>query len=139
MTKASEAGASPAAPSEDRAIEQKVVQFAEQLGYVVGTIQARAEGWLDRDTLKGQITSVRKAAADLLAQVTPPVRPRRKVKPAAAARKQAAKPAPKGRGPVDAPGKRHRKPAAESPSVKHSDERIAKLRTAEANRQRRKY
>jgi hypothetical protein len=39
--------------------------------------------------------------------------------------------------PIHAPGKRHRKPAPAAHGVKHSDERIAKLRLANANRQRR--
>ena len=136
MKKSSEAPSASAGTSSDSAIEQRVVQFAEQLGYVVGTIQAKADGWLDREALRAQIASVRDAASTLLKQVAPS-RPRRKRKAArpSAARKQAAT----GRGPVDAPGKRHRKPAPRVRGLKKSDERIAKLRTAEANRQRRKY
>ena len=40
--------------------------------------------------------------------------------------------------PSHAPGKRRRKPAPSMPGLKKSDERIPKMRTAEANRQRRK-
>ncbi|MEO5741145.1 MAG: hypothetical protein ABIS29_11170 [Vicinamibacterales bacterium] len=40
--------------------------------------------------------------------------------------------------PSHAPGKRHRKPAPTMHGVKKSDERIPKMRLAEANRQRRK-
>ena len=36
-------------------MEQRVVAFAEQLGRIVGTVQAKAEGWMDRDALNKQI------------------------------------------------------------------------------------
>src|SRR3954462_2200868 len=48
------------------AVEQRVVAFAEQLGRIVGTVQAKAEGWMDRDALNAQISSVRDSAAELL-------------------------------------------------------------------------
>ena len=41
-------------------------------------------------------------------------------------------------GVVDAPGKKHRAPRPTLHGAKHSDERIAKLRTANEVRQRRK-
>jgi hypothetical protein len=41
-------------------------------------------------------------------------------------------------GVVDAPGKKHRPPVPTAKGVKHSDQRIAKLRTANEVRQRRK-
>lgn len=132
----SRSSSTSSASSADTAIEQKVVQFAEQLGRMVGTVQARADGWLDRKTLKSQIASVRDAAADLLDHVTgekPATRSKGKARPKA--EKRAA--ATKTRELVDAPGKRHRKPAPSAHGVKHSDERIAKLRLAKANRQRR--
>jgi hypothetical protein len=50
------------------AMEQQVLAFAEQVGRIVGTFQARAEGWMDRETLNNQIASVRDGAADLLAR-----------------------------------------------------------------------
>ena len=50
-------------------IEQRLVAFAEQLGRMVGTIQAKAEGWMDRETLNKQIVSVRDGAAHLLEQL----------------------------------------------------------------------
>jgi hypothetical protein len=34
------------------AMEQRVVAFAEQLGRIAGTFQAKAEGWMDREALK---------------------------------------------------------------------------------------
>jgi hypothetical protein len=53
--------------------------------------------------------------------------------------KQAKAPDPKGRsgGFVDAPGKKHRKPAPSVKGAKHSDERVAKMRTVNARRQQR--
>jgi hypothetical protein len=48
------------------AMEQKMLAFAEQLGRIVGTVQAKAEGWLDRDALNAQISTVRDSAAELL-------------------------------------------------------------------------
>jgi hypothetical protein len=50
-------------------MEQRMLAFAEQLGRVVGTVQAKAEGWLDRDALNAQISSVRDSASDLLDQL----------------------------------------------------------------------
>ena len=48
------------------AMEQKMVAFAEQLGRIVGTVTAKAEGWLDRDALNAQISTVRDSASELL-------------------------------------------------------------------------
>jgi hypothetical protein len=51
------------------AVEQQVVAFAEQLGRIAGTVQAKAEGWMDREALRAQISNVRDRAADLLEQL----------------------------------------------------------------------
>ena len=51
------------------AMEQRVVAFAEQLGRIAGTFQAKSEGWLDREALTKQIASVRDGAAELLEQL----------------------------------------------------------------------
>jgi hypothetical protein len=48
------------------AMEQRVVAFAEQLGRIAGTVQGRAEGWMDRAALTRQISTVRDAATELL-------------------------------------------------------------------------
>jgi hypothetical protein len=48
------------------AVEQRVLAFAEQLGRIVGSVQAKAEGWLDRDALNAQISTVRDSASELL-------------------------------------------------------------------------
>src|SRR4051812_24749154 len=51
--------------------EQRLVAFAEQLGWVVGTIQGKAEGWLDSEALIAQISKVRDSASALLTQLRP--------------------------------------------------------------------
>src|SRR4051812_30348821 len=96
------------------AIEQRVVAFAEQLGWFAGTVQAKAEGWLDRDKLSKQIADVRDGAAELLERVTGGASKTRRKKAAAPARMN------KGRsgGVVDAPGKKHRGPAPSDPRAK---------------------
>jgi hypothetical protein len=113
------------------AMEQRVVAFAEQLGRIVGTVQAKAEGWMDRETLNRQIASVRDGAADLLDQLTrgaKKVARKKSQKPAA----RTARGASRGRsgGVVDAPGKRHRKPMPADPDAKRAASQAAKMRTA---------
>ena len=105
-----------------------MVAFAEQLGRMAGTIQAKAEGWMDRETLNKQIASVRDGAADLLEQLAGGATKASKKKPAAAA----ARGGNKGRsgGVVDAPGKKHRKPTPTDPGANIADSQAAKMRTA---------
>jgi hypothetical protein len=87
-------------------VEQKVMALAEQLGGFLGTVQAKAEGWLDRDALVKEVGRIRDGASELLDVVK---RASEKARAAAAA-PPVAPPARPSRGPVDAPGKRHRKP-----------------------------
>ena len=142
MTKNTQSSGTSARSSADSAVEQTIVQCAEQLGRMIGTVQARADGWLDRKALEAQISSIRDAAADLLEQVADAA-PRRAARKSnarkssgrkGAAKSSVPKAVARSRGPVDAPGKRHRKPAPAARGVKKSDERIATLRTAAANR-----
>jgi len=107
-------------------IEQRLVAFAEQLGRMVGTIQAKAEGWMDRETLNQQIASVRDGAARLLEQLADTTKA---TKTAAAG---AARGGNKGRsgGTVDAPGKKHRKLSRNDPKANVSQSQANKLRTA---------
>jgi len=107
-------------------IEQRVVAFAEQLGRMVATIQAKAEGWMDRETLNRQIASVRDGAANLLEQLADATKA---TKTSAVV---AARGGNKGRsgGTVDAPGKRHRKPAPNDPQANVARSQANKLRTA---------
>jgi hypothetical protein len=93
------------------ALERQVEAFAEQLGYVAGSLESRAEGWMDVDKLSRQVASVRDGAKQLLDSLATGVASRvRRPKPAS-------RPVRKARsgGTVDAPGKKHRKPAPAGP------------------------
>jgi division protein CdvB (Snf7/Vps24/ESCRT-III family) len=76
------------------AMEQRVIAFAEQVGRMVGTIQAKADGWMDRETLNKQIASVRDDATKLLEQLAGGAKKAttRAKAAAAAARKSSKKP-----------------------------------------------
>jgi hypothetical protein len=110
-------------------MEQRLVAFAEQLGRMVGTIQTKAEGWMDREMLNKQIAGVRDSAADLLDHLAGGATNASKKMPAAVA-------APRGKnkgrsgGVVDAPGKKHRKPMPTDPGATIVDSQVAKMRTA---------
>ena len=106
------------------AIEERVVAFAEQLGRIVGTVQARTEGWLDREALKKQIVGVRDGAADLLEQLTGGTAKTPTKKPAASSGRSG--------GMVDAPGKKHRKPMPADPKAKRAASQAARMRTGKA-------
>ena len=110
------------------AMEQRVGAFAEQLGRMVGTIQAKAEGWTDREVLSKQLASVRDGATHLLEQLAGGATTATKKKPAAAA----ARGGKKGRsgGVVDAPGKKHRKQTPTDPGANIAHSQTAKMRTA---------
>lgn len=87
-------------------VEERVVAFAEQLGSLAGRVRARAEGWLDHKALSKEIGRIRDSASDLLDEMTRRVALERKT----AAKQTPTPPTRVSRGPVDAPGKRHRKP-----------------------------
>jgi hypothetical protein len=111
-------------------MEQRVLEFAEQLGRIAGTVQARAEGWMDRQSLNKQIASVRDAAADLIERLGGATRASTKASKttmAAAPREES-----RGRsgGVVDAPGKKHRKPMPTDPGANVANSQAAKMRTA---------
>jgi len=116
-------------------VDPKLLQLADQLGTLLGTARAKADQWLDREALSRELARIRDGAADLLAQVnraaeasrkaatTPrvaavkPVDPVGGGKPSGVDLVGGGKPSglplaapPASRGPVDAPGKRHRKP-----------------------------
>lgn len=50
-------------------LEQRVVAFAVQLGRIAGTVHAKAEGWMDSETLSKQIAGICDGATDLLEQL----------------------------------------------------------------------
>jgi hypothetical protein len=138
-------GSAAASPSTaaTSAVEQQVVAFAEQLGRIVGTVQAKAEGWLDREALKEQISRVRDSASALLEQLGV-----QKTAPNATRTQRPGSKntgATRGRsgGAVDAPGKKHRKPTANvsrqnaSARANAADtSRIAKMKAANAGQRR---
>jgi hypothetical protein len=113
-------------------MEQRVVAFAEQLGRIVGTVQARTEGWMDREALNKQIASVRDSASELLEQL------KTTVTKAATATKSGANAGAaatrKGRsgGVVDAPGKKHRKPMPRDPRAIAADAKASNIRSGKA-------
>jgi hypothetical protein len=116
--------ASPATTGDT--IEQRLAAFAEELGRMVGTIHAKAEGWLERENLNNQIASVRDGAAHLLEQLAEATKATKT--PAAVAPQRASQ----GRsgGVVDAPGKRHRKPPRNDLSANTARSQADKVRTA---------
>ncbi len=109
-------------------LEERVLAFAEQLGRIAGTVQAKTAGWMNGDALKKELARVRDGAAELLQQLTadaPPV----------AVSTRTAGPAPRrtrGRsgGIVDAPGKKHRPPMPTDPGANRADSQAAKMRDA---------
>jgi len=121
-------------------IEQKVVALAEQLGWFLGTVQAKAEGWLDREALQKEVGRIRDGAADLLNHVNRASAEARKAAVTPQAGKAAATPEPRkaavtpsvapamraSRGAVDAPGKRHRKPPPQERLDKRMGEPVGK-------------
>jgi len=54
----------------DAKSEEKLEQFAEDLGRLLGTVQAKAEGWVgQRNAIARQLTNIRDAAGQLLRQL----------------------------------------------------------------------
>ncbi len=109
VSKAASKAAGKPAPD---VVEQKVVALAEQLGWFLGTVRAKADGWLDRENLRKEVGRIRDVATDLLQHVDAASRSARMAgaKPKATAKAAAAVNPRQSRGPVDAPGKKHRKP-----------------------------
>ncbi|MEO8258223.1 MAG: hypothetical protein ABI868_12825 [Acidobacteriota bacterium] len=111
------AGANGAAAA---GVEQKFVALAEQMGRLIGTVQARAEGWLDPKYMRDQISRIQDGAADLLSHLGTGGK---------AADAPAALPA-RGRsgGKVDAPGKKHRPPPPALRQAKAAGDRVVKMK-----------
>ena len=136
-------------------LSEQAIALAEQLGRIAGTLEGTAESWVRRDKLADQLARVRDGASQMLDGLTAQAERGRnaavsavsKVRPMAAkgasARKgKTAKPATAAAtlqaDPSRAPGKKRRKPGPSMHGAKKSDERIPKMRTAAAVRQRRK-
>jgi len=109
-------------------LQQRVVAFAEELGRIAGTVQAKAQGWMDREALTKQIASVRDGAATLLEQIAGGATKPSATLPAAAAAHRNTK----GRsgGVVDAPGKKHRRPMPADPDANKPASQASKMRAA---------
>jgi hypothetical protein len=107
-------------------LEERVLAFAEQLGRIAGTVQAKTAGWMDGDALKKELARVRDSAADLLQQLAA------NAPPTATSRPTAAPVRSRGRsgGIVDAPGKKHRPPMPTDPGAARADSQAAKMRAA---------
>jgi hypothetical protein len=123
-SRADEDAPAPATSPATNGIEQRVVDFAEQLGRIAGTVQAKAEGWMDRETLSAQLASVRDGAVDLLAQLGLATPAKRRKRPAARAGTG------RSGGTVDAPGKKHRKRLPADPDATRASSQAAKMRAA---------
>jgi hypothetical protein len=105
-----------------------VLAFAEQLGRIAGTVQAKPAGWIYSDTLKNELARVRDGAADLLQQLTayaPAIAEKRPTTGAAIRRSRG-----RSGGIVDAPGKKHRPPMPTDPGANRADSQAAKMRAA---------
>ena len=116
-------------------LERQVLAFAEQLGYVAGSLQSKAEGLADRKRLSRQVTEVRDNAKRLLEQLASGVASRVRRAPAP---KRPVRKARSG-GTVDAPGKKHRKPAPAGPAAAPERAQNARVRAATHTLKQRTY
>ena len=107
-------------------MEQRVLAFAKQAGYVAGTIQMKTEGWMDRETLRKQLASVRDGASSLLEQLGNAAGRIRRRKAAPRRKNTRARSG----GVVDAPGKKHRKRAPSDPDAALARSQARKMRAA---------
>lgn len=95
------------------AVEERLLAFADQMGTMVGTVQRRAEGWLESEAVRAEVARIKDSASDLLEymnSLAPSLRGREKGTPRRPPKSVATPAKGSKRGPVDAPGKRHRKP-----------------------------
>jgi len=126
--KSSVVPSAPSGASTTDVLEERVLAFAQHLGRIAGTVQARTSGWIDGDVLKKELARVRDGAADLLHQLTGEA-------PAVAKKKPMGGTAPRksqGRsgGIVDAPGKKHRPRMPADPDANRAHSQAAKTRAA---------
>jgi hypothetical protein len=102
----------------DEAGDAKIVVLAEKLGWLLGKAQKQADALPSREALTKQLMRLRDGASDLLDQVSQARAARKK---RIAKRKKKANPKAS-RGPVDAPGKSHRKPPPQEKFERHMGE-----------------
>ena len=152
-TSASKTGGATPRSATAAELEQKVVALAEQMGQLIVTVQGKAEGSVDPNAVEMQLTRIRESAANVLTLLAsakestsegapPNSKTSRKTSGEQGAATGTSRSTADRRARVDpahAPGKKHRPPIPTASGVKHSDERIAKLRLADAIRRRRKH
>ena len=120
------------AADKEQTVEERVIALAHQLGRLIGTVERKAEGWLDQDALHKQVTQIRDGADELLDHLRGAIASgRAAAKPGST---RASAPADRSGGTVDAPGKAHRKPTASARGAKHSDSTISKIKGAKTMR-----
>ena len=120
----SKTGTMASDPATAEGMEQRVLAFANQLGWMAGTIQTKAEGWMDGEKLNEQLATVRDGAARLLQQLADSGKKARKVAPTPRPRQA------RSGGAVDAPGKKRRPQAPRDPDAHVARSQAAKLRLA---------
>ena len=52
-----------------QSVEPMVIALAEQLGSFLGRAQKKADGWMENEALRQQLSLIRDGASDLLEQV----------------------------------------------------------------------
>jgi hypothetical protein len=128
-------GAARSTSSVDSA-EDRFIALAEQFGRIVGTMQAKADGWLDRDALTQQLSQLRDGATHLLEQLSGA--PQANADPTGTpvqTKDQTRR--PRSGGVVDAPGKKHRKPVPNQTHANAADTgRLAKMKALNVKKTR---
>jgi hypothetical protein len=114
MAKSAKMRPAPSKTTND-AVEPMVIALAEQLGSFLGRVQAKADGWLENEALRQQVTQIRDGATQLLNRVNSAAVSARKLAPPKRQGREgesAKTRSSKGRngGAVDAPVRRLRKP-----------------------------
>lgn len=106
-----------------KALEQKVIAIAEQLGRIAAAFQEKSEAALSDPVFASHLAKIRARASKLLERVRTPSDDdlRRRLQEQSRAK-------------VAAPGKKHRRAPKASHGVKHSDELISKALTTRRRR-----
>jgi TolA-binding protein len=52
--------------ADTRSVEKRILGLAEQLGRLIGTVERKAEGLADQQTLTSQVERIRDSASELL-------------------------------------------------------------------------
>jgi len=122
------------AAGKEKTVEERVVAFAEQVGRLIGTVESKSERWMDQKALSDQLTQIRDGAVDLLNHLGSALASGRAAAKPQKPQRKASTPVGRSGGPVDAPGKTHRKMAKGARGAKHSDETISKIKGAKTMR-----